>query len=700
MDDELKKAVDKSKAALQQAYPKERGAFKTLLLSNPNYFGNLADSPFKPSILISGNTHYEELGCVGYHPQQRKLEGVVYVYQPTGYGSDICGPGTTEFVRFYLSYDNGATWEDQGLTSFQAYNIPQGTEGSKRLEYAVSLPVTPRRRNCHADLLIRVRAILSWNNPPPANQPNWNPIWGNVREATILIEPLRILFPKDIFEIAKVKVPPQLKEILDPDTPIATPAKSLAVADLVSLYQDKGVPVHRFAFKELSAFTSGQVPNDAESFLSKLPGIKIDTSVIDTLLKTDGDTSYEQLTCIGLDPNFPDTMVGVIQVKKSAGYSGGPCTSGSKEYVTFWADFDGNGTFETCLGTADVQVYDGPIGPQGVYYAVRLPVDLSEYRQPCTKGPKVVRIRAILSWNVPIACATPNKVPTWGNREETLITIAPSVTQPAGKIAILGGIPVSFINNNLGDPAHRGMTTVGAVFATNNHAVAEDSPFGATVSAQGAPIVGYSYIVEVSPDALVWSPLLTDLIVTDSGGTVSVHKANPVTKRFDYLPFTQNVNALIAEWPSSGDALWYVRLSVYDSGGVFQGSDTHLIQLDNTAPEADIQITSGLGNCGKFTPGTTLSGTFVARDLHFASYTIDVEPAINSAGVGVPVPSAGTVQTAVSPGDAWTLDTTGMKACGYIIRVVAADRTIVNSQSVGFSNSDSQGFCVEEPADE
>jgi hypothetical protein len=54
---------------------------------------------------------------------------VVYVYQPSGYGTDVCGAGTPEYVRFHLSLDNGATWQDQGMTSFQAYNIPEGTEG-------------------------------------------------------------------------------------------------------------------------------------------------------------------------------------------------------------------------------------------------------------------------------------------------------------------------------------------------------------------------------------------------------------------------------------------------------------------------------------------------------------------------------------------------------------------------------------------
>jgi hypothetical protein len=603
-------------------------------------------------------------------------------------------PATEAPQSFYLSYDNGATWDDQGLTSFQAYNIPQGTEGGKRLEYAVSLAVDPKRRLCTLNPLARVRAILSWNNQPPLNQPNWVPIWGNVREETILIEPRRRLFPPDLFDIAKVKFPSPLKEIIGLETPIVTTPKALSVTELSSLYRDKGIPVHRFAFKELQAFTSGQIAINAESFLTQLPGIKFDPSIIDALVSTDGDTSFEELKCIGLDPNAPDTLVGIIQIKKAAGYSGGPCTDGSREYVTWWADIDGNGSFETCLGTSDVRVYDVNPGAQGIYYAVRLPVDLTEYRRSC-KEPRVVRIRAILSWNVPVPCANSNQVPRWGNREETLINIGPRITQPAGKLAILGGIPVSLINNNSCDLVHRGLTTAGAVFATNGLPVAPDSPFAGRVTAQGAPIPGYSYIVEVSPDTSVWTPVLTDLIVTDVLGFTSTHKANNITKRFDYLPFTQNVNGVLAEWDSAGDAVWWVRLSVYDGGGVFQGSDTHLIQLDNTAPEASIEITSGAGNCGKFNPGDVLSGTFVARDDYLSHYTLGVEPAINPSGVGTPIPSGGSANTAVAPGDPWTLDTTGMMPCGYIIRVVAVDRAIVNSQSVGHYSSDSKGFCLD-----
>lgn len=52
MNDEIKKAVQKSHTALQEAHPKERAAFKPLLLSNPNYFGNLAESTFTPILPI------------------------------------------------------------------------------------------------------------------------------------------------------------------------------------------------------------------------------------------------------------------------------------------------------------------------------------------------------------------------------------------------------------------------------------------------------------------------------------------------------------------------------------------------------------------------------------------------------------------------------------------------------------------------
>ena len=693
MNDELKKAVQKSQVSLQKDFPKERAAFKGLLLANPNYFGTLAKSPFTPVLPVAGNTFYEELGCVGYHPQQELLEGVVYVYQPSGYGGDACGPGSAEFVRFYLSFDNGATWADQGMTSFQAYDVPAGTDGSKRLEYAVSLKVNPRQKRCTGNHLILTRAILSWNNPPPANQPNWTPVWGNVREATIQVEPRKFIIFDEIFKGPLVS-DLGLAPFIDAQAQVPLKKTALGAAELAVAYKEHGVPVHRFAFKELTAFASGQMLLSAEAFGNLVPGVALDPDAITKALSKDGDTSYEELTCIGLDPNSPDALVGVIKVKKSAGYSGGPCTEGSREYVTFWADTDGNGTFDTCLGTASVGVYDLAVPPQGVHYAVRLPVDLSAYRQACAH-PRVMRIRAILSWSVAPPCANPNYVPTWGNREETLIHIAPTVQVPGGRIAILGGIPVSMIDDVTGLTT----TTPVAKFALSNlpaDSLGRPCPFGARVSAQGLPIPGWSYLAEVRTGSGTWAPLVTDLVVVDGIGNTAVHTADNTTKRFTYLPFTQNVNNLLAQWDTAGDALWQVRLTVFDGAGVPQGSpDVHVMQLDNTGPEASIEITSGAGNCGKFASGSVLAGRVVATDAYLASYAIGVDPNVNDPGEAIPVPSGGVVNTAPAPGDAWSLDTMGMRACGYVIRVVASDRAILNNSGNGHTTADSAGFCLD-----
>ncbi len=707
--EDLSKAANAALFGMKDAFFAERGNFKKLLLTNPNYFGNLEEKFGKPVLKLSANSFYEELGCVGYHPQQEMLEAVVYVKQQAGYGSDICGPGTSEYVRFYLSTDNGASWQDQGLTSFQAYNIPGSATNNQRLEYATSLKVDPARRLCFlGNHLIQVRAILSWNNPPPANSLGWVPIWGGVRTATIQVEPRRFFFPLDILEIAKIKALPQLTDLLDTHQPIKTVQKTLSVPELATLYKEADVPQHRFAFKELAQFAKSKTTLSAENILSAVPGIKLNPNIIDKLFpKTDGDISFEELTCIGLDPNLPDTLVGVISVKKNSGYSGGPCTSGSQEYVSFWADFDGNGSFESFIGTGSVRVYDLPnIPSDGVHYAVRVPINLAEHRQACQKGAKTVRIRAILSWNVPVTDA--NDVPTWGNREQTTILVAPTSAAPAGKIAILGGIAVSNIHGTTG------LTKSSAVFALNNlppDSLGRECAFGGRVTVNGTPINGYSYRVEVRPynSAGAWTSVVNDLIVTNQNGDtfpiVPKHVAQP-DGRFLYLPYVDNILSLLAQWDTSGVDLWDVKLTTYDPALNVAGIDMHRIQVYNHAPDAAIEITVGTGDCGRFTVGDSLLGDFVARDVAtfpfgtvdmLASYSIGVDPAINVAPIGVPSPTGGTSSTSAAPGDGWSLATAGMKPCGYVIRVVTTNRTILNSASIGYQATDSSGFCLLEP---
>ena len=144
---------------------------------------------------------------------------------------------------------------------------------------------------------------------------------------------------------------------------------------------------------------------------------------------------------------------------------------------------------------------------------------------------------------------------------------------------------------------------------------------------------------------------------------------------------------MLAQWDSSGDALWQVKLSVFDGGGTLQGTDTHLIQLDNTAPERRSRSPRALATAANSRSAPLLAGTFVARDLYLGQLQPRRRARSQPAGRRRPSPSSGLVNTAPAPGgDAWTLDTTGMEPCGYIIQVVAVDRAIVNSQSVGHTS--------------
>lgn len=209
-----------------------RTRFRALILENPNYFGNVGASPFSPVEAIKGNTTFEELGCVGYQPQTERLEAVVYVNQPSGYGGRLCSPGTQEYVRFFASWNNGATWSDLGLAAFNAWDIPEGTEGRKRLEYAVTRRVDFSRRICLRPQVVLIRAILSWNAVPPPGDPHHVPVWGNVHNTWILVEPLRRWRAGDLFDILKVKPSLLLAAAVDPETPLAVEAKALSFDQL------------------------------------------------------------------------------------------------------------------------------------------------------------------------------------------------------------------------------------------------------------------------------------------------------------------------------------------------------------------------------------------------------------------------------------------------------------------------------------
>ena len=90
---ELSDAIEKSAIHGPELEP-ERQNFVSLILENPNYFGNLEGSVFKPVKPMKGNPSYEELACVGLQTQLDRLEAVINIKRTAGYGGTICQAGS------------------------------------------------------------------------------------------------------------------------------------------------------------------------------------------------------------------------------------------------------------------------------------------------------------------------------------------------------------------------------------------------------------------------------------------------------------------------------------------------------------------------------------------------------------------------------------------------------------------------------
>ncbi|MEM4309524.1 MAG: helix-hairpin-helix domain-containing protein [Candidatus Nitrosocaldus sp.] len=675
-----KRFTDIAVSVLAREVEPERMYFKQLLLQNPNYFGNIKDSILQPVKPLQLNTKYEELMCIGYNPPSKRLEAVVHIKQSFGYGGGVCSAGTQEYVRFFIDWNNDGSWKDVGMVSFTVYNIL----GKKPLEYAATLTIDADDVFCKVEKLPRVRAILSWNVMPPANDPNWIPVWGNVKEVQVQIDTFKWIIFKDLVKLLKVQMPVELAEIdIDQKIMLKEP-KELSVIQLKELYKDKGkeVPEHRFAFKDVYKMLSTQVnPIEAANIAAQY-GINL-SDIVNNILQILYNTTYEEITCVGLDTN-EDALVSVVRIKMPYGYSGNLCTKGSMEYISFWIDWlDGSGW--TYAGTTAVNVHDiSSIPKDGLYYSVYLPVDLSTRRQPCGQGPKMARVRAILSWNVMPPANDPNWNPVWGNRMDTHVHIPPGITVKEGEcipyIINVGSMNVCNIDQNTG--LANGPSTGTANFT------AVDSPFGGIVTISGyitnpphylsggnagAKLKYKVSVRQLNPIVTQWQAV-TDpfwIQVTEQIGstpvTYNMLQMPDSNGYFEYIqdnppgPWRDVFADVLARWNTSGlsNGLWEIKIDVlnpvtnqtWTTGTLIcsngESRSTVKVRLDNTRPEAELTIdmiansdyisnpaatpTSPMAICGKMKSGVYIIGRFKAKDTgtfaeHFYSYSFEVLP--------------------------------------------------------------------------
>lgn len=701
-----------------------RRNFKLQLIQNPNYFGNLTDLKLpgipKPVVKKIGDTTYEELKCLGYNPDTDILTAIVVIKRASGYLGDSCTDGSDEFVRFYLDYGDGV-WIDHGVAGFDAHDL-----GFKEdLCYAVSIRLDPKRRSCcdRKPVLPNVRAILSWNTMPPANMPNWQPVWGNRLERHVQIEPRNSILCKLLpdLDIGVQQIDPaivaKIKEIVATAPPLPNPPADLP--DLVKKGADQEMGVLRAVFPVMAQVSPG---SDGIETFAAFKALDIDLSPFDDFIaKPAFNTFYEELHCVGLDRDR-FVLHGVVQVKRSSGYSGDLCSQGSREYIAFYLDFGSGWEY---MGTTFVTVHDVDVPRGGLWFQAALPIKkkLDPHRQEWCKAGKA-RIRGILSWAVPPAPNQPNFVPHWGDREDCWIEVQPlpEDVRPGQFTVVLESIG----NMSVGKIDGAGYATgsaVGNIYTANN------APFGGKTLLKGSGfnvppgLQYYRIFLRRVADGVVWTHTEPfDADVTTFPGIIPVSQTiTPVGEWYPFIDGQSNKSVaedLLGVLKGLQDGLHEVWLDFHSSpgGSHLFSTPPRAFMVDNTAPQnVDIEITSGTGNCGKFNVGDKISGTYSMSDPHPWYLRIHVTPPAEAApGVMTITPDAAApVTTVVSGGGSsaqlnypvtlapngsfgtWELNTAGMPPCGYNVWIRTEDRTITNSGSIGWPASDVEGFCLE-----
>lgn len=712
--------------------PRERRHFALLSQLDP---GQL--------LKFKSDTTYERIECVGLQPELNMLEAIVQIKQSVGYSGDICSAGSLEYVRFYADFNRDGHWQDLGYGTVRVHDIA----GPKPLCYSVKLAITTPQRYCRENNVIEVRAILSWNALPPANTPGHHPVWGNVVDVKVQIEPTRRIPLGNLKSFTTLEnLPAELLQVIE-DIPAASyldvAPQQLTLEQRFEQYKDAKVPVDRFAFSEITRIASGPVELNAVGRttgtsatalqsagpLAKYISEELIEKLIVELFESHGNTTYEEVNCVGMRPE-DDSVAAVLTVKEPNGYSGNLCSAGSPEYVAFWLEI---GRAWHYLGMSSVRVHDLPVVPRGgVKYAVVRPVDLSRFTKICTEGPVIGRLRAVLSWNTPPSNTDPNKIPYWGNREDCRVQLH------AGEA---GTLPRLIDISNV-DPVN-----INAATGLTNDS---GSPFGNLVAIHGKMgnfISGRQYKVEVGRHGGPLLPLMNDIQVriyketVGTGNAVDCDLAAPGFQQFCVIT-VPNVGGWYdySNEESGGvrtvlydDALGYWATSLLDEGrwdirvtfkeGLAEiPTETVTIRIDNSAPSVNAELDHhNLGDpqCGKFELDQPVTGTFNASDpsqnamlpnpaaaeyQHFYQISTEILPSGNPV-----VMTAGALTgTTLTPGrlgtaGTFTLDTATphMKACGYVIRFHVSDRTIYGYltsgavfQTTSFSNVHDLGFCL------
>jgi len=390
-----------------------------------------------------------------------------------------------------------------------------------------------------------------------------------------------------------------------------------------------------------------------------------------------------------------------------------------------------------------VQVHDlNSVPAGGVQYAVNLPVDTTVWRQICTSGAKVVKLRAVLSWSTPPSSTDPDEAPYWGNKFDTLIQLRPGDPAETGvpQLLNISGYSVSSdpITNEIdpstgltraGDAPFGGILAIRGVLPGHKtydryyridvkRASAPDSSYNSLINPVSLRIFeeNGTSVIDCSPDPglqVECFPVVTPVDLGDGRGAVwykyQNYESGGVRRHLE--------DNTLGYWHTTpGDeGLWNIKVTFRD-GLAETAPSAVTVCLDNTPPAINASWSAAVeATCNKTTVGTTVVGTYTVSDTpgtafgapHLSSVSISVIPALPGAVVGFGTTVSGSSSVSrgypVLPTGGETGDfamRSGTK-CGYALRFEAWDRTVVgyisgpNFGITSFHAEDDLGICVD-----
>ncbi len=653
-----------------------RAFFKQIVGINPNYFGGAPSSGLPQLSQLGQSTQYESLGCIGLSPQDDTLEAIVTVKLPYGYGGGLCQPGPKEYVAFFIDSGDGLGFVAAGPPAEVRVHDLMAT-GAGELSFAVRRAFTPSRLlECQVPQVVRLRAILSWEVIP--TNPNYPPIWGDVKEAWIQLRPAMLI------PWIPLPIPGGYAMFGDLATIKATAEASLqalAVQAASGKVEPERTQLVPLLTKNPNYFGSLSKAKLGPKLLDDLAGFPVvaglDPGLLEPVLpQFQLATSYEELTCVGLYPE-EDLLDATLLVKQSLGYGGDLCTTGSVEYVAFYVDW---GSGYEHVGTDKVPVHDIPADGRHLHYAAKVRIADVERRLRECAHENIVSVRAVLSWNYDPTPFGPVYVPPWGNVLDRRVQLRP-LTGPNAtcEIELVSEIHVGEISQSgpeRGYAIDPGDTVPPPSF---------NRPFGGIVACHGIVNVpgATRYRFMVSADGgLTWDPVrdpryarnpvpwLPPIVRTpDIEGWFSIAEYLSVD-----LP-TYGLTALL-HWNTSGkNGAYKLRLELGDAFGPMPGQlDEVDVHLDNRGieffeffgslpalPMIGVAVKDAGGapkKCGEFMGKEKIRVFGNFRDDHFASWSVRV------AGGNLP-PSGMQVAADALPSTIPGIGPTGITSAGH-----------------------------------